>query len=359
MTRTPKLRLVLVDDSLVCRELLRELLEAEGDVAVVATEEDGLAGLDAVGRLRPDLVLLDLRMPGMDGLTLVERIMAEAPTPILVITADPAGASREGVFEAVRRGALDVARKPDARDEAAAAALRRRVRELASIPVVRHMTRRRESAAPPAISTPPPAPGKKRVTVIGMAASAGGPSALVAVLKALPKGFVAPIAIVQHLPPGFVGSFASFLEARTALRPRMVRGPTRALAGEVLLVEADAHLILRADGCFDAVEGDPVDGHRPSASVLFQSLADTLGPRAMGIILSGMGRDGVSGLAALRARGARTIAQDGASSAVWGMPKVAHEEGAASEVLSPDAIGRALLTAAGYVGHDPGEKVLT
>src|SRR5690606_17121616 len=110
---------------------------------------DGIQGLAAIERLSPGLVLLDLHMPGMDGLGLVERIMAEAPTPILVVTADPAGASREGVFEAVRRGALDVARKPDARDDLAAAALRRRVRELAQIPVVRHMTRRHDSREPP------------------------------------------------------------------------------------------------------------------------------------------------------------------------------------------------------------------
>ncbi|NLY95366.1 MAG: response regulator [Myxococcales bacterium] len=350
MSAASPIRVVVVDDSPICSELLRLIVEHEGDAAVVGVANEGERGLEAVKRLRPDLVLLDLRMPGMDGLTLVERIMSEAPTPILVVTADPAGASREGVFEAVRRGALDVARKPDANDPHAAAALRRRVTELARVPVVRHLARRPEAprAMAPPIAAASPSVG--RITAVGIAASAGGPSAVAAVLSSLPASFPVPIALVQHLPAGFAASFATFLESRTALRPRVVSGPVFAGPGEVLLAETDAHLVLRADGRFDAATGEPVDGHRPSATVLFRSLADTLGARALGVILSGMGRDGVDGLAAMRARGARTIAQDRETSAVFGMPKAALESGAASEAMRPSDITQTMLALAGGAG---------
>lgn len=337
------IRVVIVDDSPICRELMRDIVEADGDMEVVALAADGRLGLEAIGAAKPDLVLLDLRMPGMDGLSLVEHVMVETPTPILVITADAAGVRREGVFEAVRRGALDVAAKPHAEDAEAASALRRRARELARIPVVRHMTRRAPSSAPPPASADGGTGG--RISAIGIAASAGGPAAVLATLERLPAGFATPIALVQHLPLGFVSSFASFIEARTALRVRIVDRPTRATPGEVLLADGDAHLVLGADGRFDALEGPPVDGHRPSATVLFRSLAERLGPRAIGVILSGMGRDGVDGLAALRARGALTLAQSRESAAVWGMPRAATQEGAARLQLSPAAIGRALVEA--------------
>lgn len=340
------IRVVVVDDSPVCRELLHELLEADGDIRVIAQAADGKTGLERIAEMRPDLVAVDLRMPGMDGLELVERIMNEAPAPVLVITGDPAGASREGVFEAVRRGALDVARKPAVDDGPAAHALRRRVRELSRVPVVRHLRPRARTTVPPPAARPVD-PERRRVSVVGMVSSAGGPAALVSVLRSLPPNLPVPVALVQHLPAGFAPSFAEFLRSRTALRARVVEGATHGAPGEILLCDAGGHLVVRADGRFDVQSGDPVEGHRPSGTVLFRSLAEHLAHRAMGIVLSGMGRDGVDGLAILRSRGAPTLAQDRASAAVYGMPRAAADEGAAERILSPSEIGAAIAEAVG------------
>lgn len=344
---TSPLRILIVDDSSVCRDAMRELLEAEGDLRVVAEAGDGPAGLALAARHRPDLVAVDLRMPGMDGLELIERLMAETPVPILVVTGDPTGATREGVFDAVRRGALDVARKPDLDDARAADALRRRVRQLAHVPVVRHLSPRVRSTVPPPAMGPVD-PSRRRATVVGIAASAGGPAALVTVLRSLPRNFPVCIGLVQHLPAGFTRSFAEFLTDRTPLRARVIEGPTTGRPGEVLLTDVDAHLVLRADGHFDAWRAEPVDGYRPSATVLFHSMAAVLGHRAMGVVLTGMGRDGVDGLLELRHRGAMTVAQDQETTAVYGMPRAAAEEGAAVRVLPLGAVGPAIAGAVGF-----------
>lgn len=344
---TSLLRILVVDDSSVCREAMRTLIEADGDMRVVAEAADGPTGLDLAALHRPDLVAVDLRMPGMDGLELIERLMAETPVPILVVTGDPAGASREGVFDAVRRGALDVARKPDLNDTRATDALRRRVRQLACVPVVRHLSpRQRSTVPPPALG--PADPSRRRATAIGIATSAGGPAALVTVLRSLPRGFPVCIALVQHLPAGFTRSFAEFLTERTSLRARVIEGPTAAGAGEVLMTDVDAHLVLRPDGRFDAWRADPVDGYRPSATMMFRSMATVLGHRAMGVVLTGMGRDGADGLLDLRRAGALTVAQDRETAAVYGMPRAAAEEGAAERVLPLDSVGPAIAAAAGF-----------
>ncbi|MFW5925418.1 MAG: chemotaxis protein CheB [Myxococcota bacterium] len=347
----PPPRILIVDDSSVCRALLREQLETEGDVQVVGEAADGATALRRVHAERPDLVTVDLHMPGMDGLTLIERIMSEAPTPILVVTGEPEGSNAEGVFEAQRRGALDLARKPADDDAHAAADLRASVRRLAGVRVVRHMRRRAPSPVPPpptAGPAPPARPtdaGDPRIRVVGIAASAGGPAALVSVLGRLPRPFPVPVAVVQHLPRGFAASFAEFLRRRTGLRVRAVNDALQPTPGDVLVAGDDVHLVVSPRGGFAVDRGGPVDGHRPSATVLLRSLAATFGPRAMGVVLSGMGQDGVDGLGAIRDAGGVTVAQDRETSAVFGMPRAAAEQGVAQRVLALDAIGPAIAGA--------------
>lgn len=335
-------RAVVVDDSPIARALLREWLEADGDLEVVGEAADGESAIELVNRLRPDVATVDIRMPGMSGLELVTTLMAKSPLPILVLTGAAAGDEASLAFEAVRRGALDLLLKPSHRDDDAIRSLRARVRWLATVPVVRHLDTHKPTewgsgSAPRVIR----AAGDP--IIVGIAASAGGPTALAAVLGALSPDLPICVAIVQHLPRGFAASFVSFLQTRCTLAVRLAEHGLAPKAGTVVLAPDDHHLEL-IDGKLALTGGPPVDGHRPSGSVLLRSLS-ALGNAAIGVVLSGIGRDGADGLRAMRDRHAVTFAQDAATSVVYGMPRAAVEDGAAVHVLPVTAIGDAISDA--------------
>jgi two-component system chemotaxis response regulator CheB len=373
-------RAVVVDDSAIWGTQLREWLEADGDVEVVGVAADGESAIDLITRLRPDVATIDLRLPGMSGLEVVTLLMARAPLPLLVLTGDPTGDDPELAFEAIRRGALDLLLKPSMDDEDAIRALRAHVRWLAGVPVVRHLDRGEAGHRPgsePAIRVPEflrpsadasrpieriieridgrpapvpsPAPRARardaasEPALVGIAASAGGPSALATVLGSLPADLPACVAIVQHLPKGFAPSFVSFLQARCALAVRLAEPGLVPRAGAIVLAPDGHHLEL-IDGRFALTSGPPVEGHRPSGTVLLRSLAQ-YGSSAIGVVLSGIGRDGADGLRAMRERQAITFAQDETSSVVYGMPRAAVEEGAAQQVLPVAELGDAIAAA--------------
>ena len=372
-------RAVVVDDSAIWGTQLREWLEADGDVEVVGVAADGESAIDLITRLRPDVATIDLRLPGMSGLEVVTQLMKRAPLPLLVLTGDPTGDDPELAFEAIRRGALDLLLKPSMDDEEAIRALRAHVRWLAGVPVVRHLQRTesghrpgsepttrvpefvhrsadasrpidmRPAPAPTPTPTPAPAPRARagRATddpvLVGIAASAGGPSALATVLGSLPADLPACLAIVQHLPKGFAPSFVSFLQSRCALTVRLAEAGRVPRAGTVVLAPDGHHLEL-IDGKFALTSGPPVEGHRPSGTVLLRSLAH-YGNSAIGVVLSGIGRDGADGLRAMRERHAITFAQDETSSVVYGMPRAAVEEDAAQQVLPVAELGDAIAAA--------------
>jgi two-component system chemotaxis response regulator CheB len=370
-------RAVVVDDSAIWGSQLREWLEADGDVEVVGVATDGESAVDLITRLRPDVATIDLRLPGMSGLEVVTLLMARSPLPLLVLTGDPTGDDPALAFEAIRRGALDLLLKPSMDDEDAIRSLRSHVRWLAGVPVVRHLDGRRspESSSRttdtyriepgPRIEAPRPvtasaadasfalglsralsrtAPSIGEPVIVGVAASAGGPSALATMLGALSADLPICLAIVQHLPRGFAPSFVSFLQGRCSLPVRLAEQGLAPRAGVVVLAPDDHHLEL-IDGRFALTSGPPVEGHRPSGTVLLRSLAP-LGPLAIGVVLSGIGRDGADGLRAMRDRNATTFAQDPTTSVVYGMPRAAVEEGAAQQVLPVAALGDAIATAA-------------
>jgi two-component system chemotaxis response regulator CheB len=373
-------RAVVVDDSAICRAQLRDWLEADGDVEVVGVAADGESAVDLITRLRPDVATIDLRLPGMSGLEVVTVLMARAPLPLLVLTGDPTGDDPELAFEAIRRGALDLLLKPSVHDAEAIKSLRGHVRWLATVPVVRHLDGHRslertppgsEPGIPlPDFGKPGTEPGNRAPdmfrgdtaraahlaprarppgdpTILGIAASAGGPSALATVLGALSPELPVCVAIVQHLPRGFAPSFVSFLQARCQLSVRLGEAGLVPRAGTVVLAPDDHHLEL-VDGRFALTAGPPVEGHRPSGTVLLRSLAQ-LGSSGIGLVLSGIGRDGADGLRAMRDRNAITFAQDAATSIVYGMPRAAVEEGAAQQCLPITAIGDAIASAVTWV----------
>jgi chemotaxis response regulator CheB len=334
-------RVVVVDDSPVARDALTAILEQDGDVSVIATAGDAAGAAAQVAAHRPDVVTMDILMPG-GGLAAIEEIMAHAPTPIVVVTAIAARAT-DLAFEAVSRGALEVALKPATSGDGAA--LRAIVRRVARIPVVRHVKALRASrvTARPAAATTPA--GATRVA--GVAASAGGPAAIAAVLEALPADLPGCVAVVQHMPPSFVGAFADFLRRRTALEVSLVppRASVDARPGVALLPAAEHHLVATGPRTFTAVADPPLAGQRPSATLLFRSLARWHGARAIGVVLTGIGDDGAAGLKDMLDRGALTIAQDERTSAVFGMPRAAAALGAAAQVLPLGDIAPAVAAA--------------
>ena len=338
-------RAVIVDDSPIARALVREWLEADDDIEVVGEAADGEAAIELITRLRPDVATIDLRMPGISGLELVAFLMARAPLPILVLTGENTRDDAGLAFEAVRRGALDLLPKPSALDDEAIRSLRARVRWLATVPVVRHIDGHKPPDPLPSVTVIPRSlRATSDLVIVGIAASAGGPTALATVLGSLSADLPICLAIVQHLPRGFAPSFVSFLQARCSLAVRLAEAGMVPPVATAVLAPDDRHLEL-IDGRFALTNGPLVDGHRPSGTVLLRSLAP-LGASAIGVVLSGIGRDGADGLRAMRERQATTFAQDASTSVVYGMPRAALEEGGAQHALPVGAIGEAIAAAA-------------
>ncbi|WP_176062458.1 chemotaxis-specific protein-glutamate methyltransferase CheB [Anaeromyxobacter diazotrophicus] len=336
MTARPdhRLRVVVADDSELVCEVLAHLLGGEHGFEVVATAHDGAAAAAAVEALRPDAVTMDLQMPGTDGFGGIARIMAATPTPILVLTGRP----EEAVgFRALALGALDLLEKPAAGGDLAAygARLRSRLRLIAGVRVIRHPRGLRGAAA----VLPPRPAARCELVVVG--ASLGGPRALAALLQGLPPAFPLPVAVVQHIADGFAEGLAAWL-AHEAGRPVRVARDGDALAPGVVLLAPSGHHLEVGPGRVHLSGAPPIDTFRPSVEPLFRSAARAYGRSACGVILTGMGHDGAEALKELRAAGGITLAQDEATSVVFGMPRAALEAGAVDRVLPLDAIARTL-----------------
>ncbi len=343
-------RVLLVDDSPVFLEALQMVFETDPSFTVVGTARDGREAVRKVQALQPDLVAMDVEMPGMDGLEAVEAIMASRPTPILLITGDPDRTGSDWIFEAIRRGALDLRAKPIVApgQERQLAEFREHARLLASVPVV-YRRRRRTEPPPtrrevtPAAPVTPAGPG-----LVGIVSSTGGPAVLAELLGALPADFGLPIAIVQHLAPGFAPHLVSWLNAAGPLTVKLAESGERPEAGRVYLAPDGAHLVVDEEGLLRLDSRTPsVGGHRPSGTILLRSIARRFGPRGIGLVLTGMGSDGAVGLAELRAAGGWTAVQDEETCAVYGMPKAAVDLDAACDELPRSRLADALLAHAG------------
>ena len=334
----PVMRAVLVEDSTVQAVALARMLEADGDIRVVATAGDALAAAEAVATHRPDVVTMDLDIPGGGGQHAIERIMSETPTPILVVSGVLASRQAAPAVRALAAGAVDALPKPRVWEESDASDLRRQVRRVGRIPVIRRRPQ------PPAAAAPRGRPSRDGAgAVVAIAASTGGPAALATLLTGM-AGTRARILLVQHIHEAFVDGFARWLSEASGLEAVVARDRDEALPGRVHVAPGDCHLRLRADRRLE-VGPDPVTLHRPSADELFRSVARHGGHGTIGVLLTGMGDDGAAGLLAMREAGARTFAQDEASSAVYGMPRAASRLGAAESILPLDELAQAVRTA--------------
>jgi two-component system chemotaxis response regulator CheB len=335
-------RVLIVEDSATMRHHLREALTADPQLEIVGEAADGERAVQLTGRLRPDVITMDMMLPGISGLAATEQIMAEHPTPILVVSS----ADREELFStynALAAGAVDVMEKPRGDDSDADWAMRLRtsVRMVARIRVITHPRARldrRAAVPPPSVPVPVPVPSSGRLSVVTVGASTGGPAALTEFLRALPRSFPTPVLAVQHIAASeqFAVAFSDWLAGQTGrdVRYALDGAPVTRGAGRILLAPPDRHLFVR-DGLLRLSAGPPRHSCRPSVDVLFESVAEEFGPTAAGCLLTGMGRDGAAGLLQMRNRGAVTFAQDEGSCTVYGMPREAALLGAAVHVLPP------------------------
>jgi two-component system, chemotaxis family, protein-glutamate methylesterase/glutaminase len=347
-----KIKVLVADDSQVTRMLLVQLLNSDPRIQVIGAVNDGQAALDflATGGERPDVVVMDIHMPRLDGFEATRRIMETQPLPIIICTATASPQDLAVAFRSMEAGAVACVEKPVALGpdfEPRLHNLLQTVRLMSEVKVVRRWNRSRGAPAVPAANTPShPRIAAAGVRLIGIGASTGGPPVLQTILSGLPKDFPVPLLIVQHIARGFLPGMVDWLSQTTGLRVQIASHGAIPLPGHAYVAPDDFHLGADVRGHLVLAREDAEGGLRPAVSYLFRSLADSHGANAVGVLLTGMGKDGAAELQRMKARGAYTIAQDRDSSIVHGMPGAAIELGAATQVLPADKIAGALIARA-------------
>ena len=352
------LSVLVVDDSAVVRQAATAVLSQDPGI-VVTVAADPYIALEKMGKSRPDVILLDLEMPRMDGLTFLRKIMAEDPLPV-VVCSGLAARGTEMAIRALEEGAVEVLAKPQLgvreflHGEAAtlietvrdAAEARVRRRSAPVTPLPRHAA---DVVLPRRVRPAMPRQNGRGDVIIAVGASTGGTEALRIILEAMPED-APPIVIVQHMPERFTAAFAQRLNQTCRIAVKEAASGDRVLRGRALIAPGNQHLLLHRHGDHDAVEvtgGPPVNRHRPSVDVLFRSVAHAAAAQAVGVILTGMGDDGAAGLLELHQAGAATVAQDERTCVVFGMPGEAIRRGAVDQIVPLHQVAGAMLRAAG------------
>jgi two-component system response regulator WspF len=342
------MKVAIVNDSRAAAEVLRRILAQQRGFDVIWTAYSGAEAVRLAQAEQPDIVLMDLIMPGMDGAEATRQIMEKTPCIIVVVTATTVG-NRDLVFEAMGHGALDAVNTPTLSltgDMSGAEPLIQKLRTVARL----------VKPVQPASARPlhPHLPGRQgargnpdnsRLPIIAIGASTGGPQALAQVVSHLPADFPGAVLIAQHVDHQFAPALADWLQHHTALPVRITRDRDPVSERGIWLAASPDHLVYDQDGLLRYTPHPRASAYRPSADVLFNSLAESHGALRIGVLLTGMGRDGAEGLLAMRTAGALTIAQDAATCVVYGMPKAAAELNAAAEILPIAAIGPRIVEA--------------
>jgi two-component system chemotaxis response regulator CheB len=374
------IRVIVVDDSALMRRVITGLLEQDPAIRVVGAARNGREAIDLVQQLRPDIVTMDVRMPVMDGLATTEHLMAYCPTPILVLTASLASHDIDITFKMLGAGALEVIEKPSGSDplamERTSRSLIRRIKVLARVKVVTHLRGRRKPADTPnlTINTSPDQQRDKATRRLGdqatshavqrhlvtpslrhsvslagsefpfivIGASTGGPRVVNEILAALPRDLPAAVLVVQHIAQGFSAGMAEWLANASKLPVNMAQEGQLIHPGEVLIAPDARDLLITRERTIHLSES-PLLIQRPSIDISMQAAAEVFGARAIGVLLTGMGRDGAYGMLTIKRSDGYTIAQDEATSTIFGMPRAAIQLGAIREVLPATQVARRLI----------------
>lgn len=358
---------LVVDDSTVSRELYQYILSRDPELRIAGTAFDGAEAARMVRKIRPAVVAMDFHMPDMDGILATRMIMEDSPVPVVIVSgvADPEETGFR--FRALEAGALAILPKPSSPDGEEAEELCRTLKMMSEVRVVRRSRRFRAEASGPGrsgnLSGVPPLEevrlvesdlggfdeaearfGKGDIAGVFLGASTGGPQAYLELLRHLPGGYPVPLFAVQHIAKGFLSGMIKWLRRHTPLDVRVAGDGDIAVPGCLYFAPEDRHMTVGPDFSIRLDGRAPVDGSRPSVTRLFNSAADSFGPAAAAVLMTGMGRDGADGLLSISKAGGVTVAQDSASSIVYGMPAAAVKLGCVDYVLSPDDAGRALAS---------------
>jgi two-component system chemotaxis response regulator CheB len=319
------IRVYLAEDSPTVAEVIKQILAQDPQIELVGMAADGVQAMAELPMARPDVLITDLSMPRMNGLELIRRVMEEFPLPILVVsnTAQQQGSTL--AFQSLEIGALEVCPKPRGGHhfQESGKHLLNTIRVLAGVKVLRH----RKPSHPPEPSI------RQEIQVVGIGASTGGPQALLTLFRGIGAGLPAPLLVVQHISEGFLSGFARWLSESTPIPVQVAEDGVRPCPGRAYLAPENRHLEMDKDGVLRLAAGDGTPGSVPSVDRLFFSLAQTMGPSACGVLLTGMGKDGAQGLLAMRKAGSATLAQAESDCLIYGMPKAAADLDAARSIL--------------------------
>jgi two-component system chemotaxis response regulator CheB len=350
-----KIRVLIIDDSALIRSLLTEIISKQVDLEVVGAAPDPLVAREMIRALNPDVLTLDVEMPRMDGLDFLEKLMRLRPTPVVMVsTLTERGA--DITLRALELGAIDFVSKPKLGIATGMQQLSTeicdKIRVAAKARLHRHVAAR--PAVEAAVDKAAPAHYSRMSTekVVAIGSSTGGTEAIREVLTRLPPDFPG-VLITQHMPPGFTRSFATRMNSLSRIAVSEAREGERVLPGHAYIAPGDHHMRLAKSGSNYVIaldDGEPVNRHRPSVEVLFQSVAAVAGANALGVMLTGMGKDGAQAMVAMREAGSFNIAQDEASCVVFGMPREAIALGAVHEVLPVTQIAERLIQELAHVG---------
>ncbi len=349
------IRLVVVDDSALTIEIIRRMLANVPEINLVGAARSGMEALELINELDPDVICTDFHMPGMDGIELTKAVMLARPKPILIMSASVQADQTENIFRMLEAGAVDILAKPEGGMSMDYGAMAQdfveKIKVLSGVKVMRRRFASQPLKDVPIVQTLG-AELAENTSVVGIGSSTGGPQALECILRSLPKNFPIPIVCVQHITEGFILGLIDWLASTCKIRVTLAREGEEPKPGVAYFAPDGQHLEISRRGRFELSSEPHVGGHRPSVDHTFTSLAKNYGARSVGVLLTGMGRDGADGLLEIRRSGGFTIAQDEESSIVFGMPKCAIDIGAAEIVLPLDSIAWRLMQLKGNAKHD-------
>ncbi len=350
------IRLLIVEDSPVVQELLRYIFSSDPDIKIVGIAKDGIEALEKAELLKPDIITMDINMPNMNGLETTKKIMGTYPIPIVIISGSYNAKEIEYTFNAMDAGALAVLSKPPGINhpdfENTAKDLISTVKAMAEVKLVRRWAKIDDSSHANSQKIIELKQKSHEIKLIAIGASTGGPVVLQKILSELHQNFSVPILIVQHMSEGFIQGFVDWLNHSSAIRVQLAQPGELLLPGHAYVAPDGVHMCIGQNERIILVDDEPVNGLRPTVSYLFRSVANVLGQKAIGVLLTGMGADGAEELKLMKEKGAVTIVQDKESSVVFGMPGEAVKIGAETYILSPEKIALILTKLTNHINQN-------